>query len=82
MLGHWKNFDDMESNLSIDELLAILNASREREKREKTFLAAINGVDLEQEQKAPEDVTALMSSSIASKEGFGIGEGLGFMSQE
>ena len=82
MLGHWKNFDEMESNLSIDELLAILNASREREKRERTFLAAINGVDLEQEQKDAEDVTVLMSSNIASKEGFGIGEGLGFMSQE
>ena len=82
LTGHWKNFDELESNLSINELLAIINASREREKRERSFLVAINGIDLEEQNKEPEDVTALKNSKIASDEGFGVGEGLGFMSME
>ena len=60
-------------------MLAILNASREKEKRDKTFFAAINGIDLEKEEEEPEDITALKNARIASDEGFGIGEGLGFM---
>jgi hypothetical protein len=44
------------------------------------FHAAINGVDLE--DKEPEDVAVLKSSNVSSREGFGVGEGLGFMSQE
>jgi len=46
------------------------------------FFAAINGVDLEEGNKEPEDVAALRNANIASKEGFGVGEGLGFMSME
>ena len=57
---------------------AILNASREKEEREMKFNAAINGVDIEG-SKEPEDVAALKNSRLASEEGFGIGEGLGFL---
>jgi hypothetical protein len=42
----------------------------------------LNGIDLEEQSKEPEDVSALMNSRTASNEGFGVGEGLGFMSQE
>jgi hypothetical protein len=50
--------------------------------REMKFHAAMNGVDLDEALQEPEDVTALQNSRIASNEGFGIGEGLGFMSME
>ncbi len=50
--------------------------------REMKFHAAISGVDLDSEQEEPEDVTKLQNANIASREGFGIGEGLGFMSLE
>lgn len=80
LAGHWKNFDELEESLSINELNALVKALREKEERSMKFHAAINGVDLE--EKEPEDVAVLKSSSIASKEGFGVGEGLGFMSQE
>lgn len=79
MLGHWKNFDELESNLSLDELTALLNASREKEDREMRFLAAINGVDLEDSAKELDDVTDLSNSRVAQQEGFGTNEGLGFM---
>ena len=46
-----------------------------------TFHAAINGVDLDEEQE-PEDVSMLQNSRVAANEGFGVGEGLGFMSME
>ena len=78
LLGHWKNFDELESNLSIDELNAVLEASRGKEEREMKFMAAMNGVDLEESSKESEDVTTLQNPNLAAKEGFGAGEGLGF----
>lgn len=81
LLGHWKNFDELESSLSVEELSAILDASREKEKRGNKFLAAINGVELEDEQESAEpiDISALKNSRVANEEGFGVGEGLGFL---
>jgi hypothetical protein len=81
LLGHWKNYDELESNLSLDELMATLNAARDREHRERKFLAAMQGIDLD-EDKEPEDITSLIDARTARDEGFGINEGLGFMSQE
>ena len=82
MLGHWKNYDELESNLSLDELMATLTAARDREHRERKFLAAMQGIDLDEQDKEPEDVKALLDAKTARDEGFGINEGLGFMSQE
>jgi hypothetical protein len=79
LLGHWKNFDDLESSLSIDELIAAMEASRKKEDRDRKFFAAINGVDLEEELKSSGDVAELMNTRVASQEGFGVDEGLGFM---
>jgi len=66
----------------MNELMATLKAIRDKEDRERKFLAAIQGVDLDadsKEEKVEEDVTSLMNPHTASKEGFGVGEGLGFM---
>jgi len=62
--------------------MATLNASRDKEHRERKFLAAMQGVDLDDSSKEPEDVSALMNSKVAKNEGFGYNEGLGFMQQE
>ena len=80
MLGHWKNFDELESNLSIDELMAVIKASREKENRNNKFLAAINGVDLEEssEETVTQDIKSLRGFQ-ANNEGFGIGAGVGIM---
>lgn len=82
MLGHWKNYDELESNLSIDELMATLKASREKEQRERKFFAAINGVDLDDStpiEDSLNDVLDLNQKFVAREEGFGLDEGLGFM---
>jgi hypothetical protein len=81
LLGHWKNFDELESSLSIDELNAILNASREKQERDMKFQAAINGIDVdgEKQEEVPQDISVLQNSRLASQEGFGVGEGLGFL---
>lgn len=62
--------------MSIDELLVTVQAIREKEKSERTFTAAVNGIDLEQQQSELEDITTLKGRQ-ANQEGFGIGQGIG-----
>jgi len=80
LLGHWKNYDELESNLSIEELIATLKASREAEKRERKFFAAIQGIDLdaEDEEKVTMDIADLKGFQ-ATNEGFGVNAGIGIM---
>lgn len=47
LLGIWKDYDDLESSLCMQELSAILEAKRDQDYEEKKFLAAIQGVDLD-----------------------------------
>ena len=66
MLGIWKNYDELEKSLSMPELLEILSSRRELDYQEKKFLAAMQGVDLDQEsekgQKEWEDMKARVFS--------------------
>ncbi len=48
LLGHWKNFDEIEDNLNLEELQTILEASREQEYNRQKFAAALKGVDLDE----------------------------------
>lgn len=73
----------MESSLSLEELLTTLKAVRDKEDRERVFLAGINGIDMKEKQEEEiQDVSDLNKNFQAKKEGFGINEGLGFMSLE
>lgn len=82
LLGHWKNYDELEASLCFEELLVTINAMREKEKRERVFLAALQGVDLEEETsssaKSPHGDITELSGFKAAQEGFGIGMGLGY----
>ncbi|MBM3910138.1 MAG: hypothetical protein FJ356_00640 [Thaumarchaeota archaeon] len=49
-LGIWKNYDDLESHISMPELMAIISGRRELDYEEKKFLAAIQGVDIDKNQ--------------------------------
>lgn len=51
LLGIWRNIADLEETLNLDELQAILKASREREHREHKFMAALKGINLDEEDK-------------------------------
>lgn len=86
-MGHWKNYDDLESSLCVEELLKTIKAIHERENRNNKFQAAIQGIDLEDSKESvteyneEDDITSL-NGWRASKAGFGIGLGLGHVVME
>ena len=47
LLGIWKDYNELESSLSLSEMMAILASKRDLDYQEKKFFAAIQGVDLE-----------------------------------
>jgi hypothetical protein len=65
MLGIWKDYEELESSISMPELTATLEAIRERDYQEKKFLAAMQGVDLDKQsgkQNAWEEMKARVFS--------------------
>jgi hypothetical protein len=62
-------------------LLATLNAIRKREMADKRFLAALQGVDLEENSSEEEDITKVKGFR-AQQDGFGIGLGLGHVVED
>lgn len=74
-LGIWKNFDELESSLCMPELMAILESRRELDYNEKKFLAAMQGVDLDEASKKNEpDPWEAMKARVAAQVS-GIGNG-------
>jgi sulfur relay (sulfurtransferase) DsrF/TusC family protein len=51
LLGIWKDYEDLETSLSMQELTKTLDAKREDDYNTKKFLAAIQGVDLDKDNK-------------------------------
>jgi hypothetical protein len=72
LLGIWKDYNELEECLSMPELVATLEISRDLQYQEKKFLAAIQGVDLdnnsgsEKGQKEWEDMKARIFSGGAT----------------
>ena len=48
LLGIWKDYEELETSLSMPELMATLAAKRDLDYTEKKFLAAMQGVDLDE----------------------------------
>lgn len=67
--------------MSIEELLVTLDAIRKKDASDKKFLAALQGVDLDETSSEEEDI-AKISGYRAQKDGFGIGEGLGHVVED
>ena len=51
LLGIWKDYSELENSISMPELSAILAAKREKEYQEKKFFAAIQGIDIDKNNK-------------------------------
>jgi len=74
LLGIWKDYKELEESLSMPELMATLSSRRELDYEEKKFLAAIQGVDLDQQagsnrgQKEWEDLKARVFSKGATND--------------
>jgi hypothetical protein len=49
LLGHWKNYQDLEEDLSMPELLATLEASRKVKWKDYRFQAAMQGITIPEE---------------------------------
>jgi hypothetical protein len=49
LLGNWKDYEELESSLSLPEVTLTLSSKRDLDYKEKKFFAAIQGVDLDAE---------------------------------
>jgi hypothetical protein len=68
LLGIWKDYDELELSLSMPELTTTLNAKREADYREKRFLAAMQGVDLDKQTgRADENAWEKLKAKVFSK---------------
>lgn len=58
LLGIWKDFEELESSISMPELISILNIKRDLDYEEKRFFAGIQGVDLDKQNggKSGQDI--------------------------
>lgn len=71
LLGIWKDYEELETSMSMPELTATLNIKRELDYSEKKFLAAIQGVDLDKntnKSNAWEDMKARVFSRGKAKD--------------
>jgi len=74
LLGIWKDYNELESSISLSELLSIIASKRELDYQEKKFFASIQGVDLEggsepeKGQKEWEDLKARVFSGGATND--------------
>ena len=68
----WKDYQELEESLCMSELTAILVAKREKDYEDKKFLAALQGVDLDENNSRPnanawEDMKARVFSGGAAQ---------------
>ncbi len=71
LLGIWKDYEELESSMSMPEILATLGAKRDLDYQEKKFLAAMQGVDLDRESgknNAWEEMKARVFSNNGTKD--------------
>ena len=67
LTGIWKNYEEMEANISMPELTSMLETKRELDYQEKKFFAAIQGVDLDKNNgQAPENKWEEMKARVFS----------------
>jgi hypothetical protein len=64
LLGIWKDYEELETSISMPELMAILQSKREIDYEEKKFLAAIQGVDLDKNKKQEEDPWTKLKNKV------------------
>jgi hypothetical protein len=68
LLGIWKNYEELETSISMAELMVTLNSRRDLDYQEKKFLAAMQGVDLDKESgKSNANAWEEMKARVFSK---------------
>lgn len=67
LLGIWKDYEELESSLSMPELMSALEAKRELDYTDKKFFAAMQGVDLDKESgKDKQDAWQKLKAKVFS----------------
>jgi hypothetical protein len=66
LLGIWKDYDELESSMSMPEILATLKVKRDLDYSNKKFLAAMQGVDLDK-SSGKSDAWEEMKARVFSK---------------
>ena len=66
LLGIYKDYEELESSLSLQELLSIVNMRRDLDYEEKKFLASIQGIDIEKGNKKSVDPWEAMKARVFS----------------
>ena len=51
LLGNWKNIEELEESLTLEELDLLVRTARDKEERMMKFYAAFKGVDLDASSK-------------------------------
>ena len=69
LLGIWKDYEELESSLSMPELSETLNAKREDIYNQRKFMAALKGIDMDGEQKKEEDPWEKLKNKVFNKGG-------------
>ena len=64
-MGAWKNFQDLEENLTMAELGALIEGVRKEDMENKKFMAALQGVDLEKNSKKDANFEAVRTRAMA-----------------
>ena len=64
LLGIWKDYNELETSISMPELMAILKSKREVDNEEKKFLAAIQGIDLDKNKSQEEDPWTKLKNKV------------------
>lgn len=68
LIGKWKDYDELESSLSMQELTITLNAKRDQDYKDKKFQAALQGVDLDKQTgKTDENAWEKLKAKVFSK---------------
>jgi hypothetical protein len=65
LLGIWKDYEELESSISMPELVLTLTSKRDMDYQEKKFLASLKGIDLDkntQKNNAWEEMKARVFS--------------------
>jgi hypothetical protein len=52
LLGIWKDYEELETSLSMPELISTLGSKRDLDYQEKKFLAGLKGIDLDKNVKS------------------------------
>lgn len=69
LTGAWNNFDHLEENLSYPELTAMVKALREQEDRSNRMLAAVNGINLDENKREDSAFERIRREVEAEKRG-------------